>query len=492
MKQNLGLSQRLTQRMELTITPQMVQQMNLLVKPLLDFNAEIETLADGNPALEMVRPADAPADTKTSDAEDQKSNDEWDERAMQRIAELGEEPHAGSGSWAGGTSRPDEDWTDPMQRVSAAKTLTEDLLEQVRLTFSGLDGKIGEFLVQDLDSRGFLTRSFSDLATDISAYAGAPVSEERVVRIVDHLKANIDPPGLLASTVEESIELQLRRRNKSKWVDLIVKGYQLLRAGKERELVRLCNREGVDTKFVLEELEKLTFVPTFGTQDQHFDANSVRPEVTITRAHPDRYGPDKYEVHYNNQSVVNLRLNPKVIRMAQRRDQLSAEERKLLKEKVDQAKWLKQVIDERRSLLLNATQILVNRQWEFLDRGRRYLKPLTRREVAEQVNRDESTISRLLNGRFADTPQGCLPLSAFFSQAVGHASGAAAREVLREIMDAERVGDAYTDDDLAELMRRKGFAIQRRTVNKYRRMLGGYYALKRSVRRTLNRASQAG
>ena len=492
MKQNLGLAQRLTTRLEMTITPQMVQQMNLLVKPLLDFNAEIETLADGNPALEMVSPSDAPTTDKTKDAEDQKSNDEWDERTMQRIAELGEEPRAGSGSWDGGTSRPDEDWTDPMQRVSAARTLTEDLREQVRLTYSGLEEKIGEFLVQDLDSRGFLTRSMSDLATDISAYTGEPVTEEQVTRVVDHLKGALEPPGLLASSVEESIELQLKRRNKSKWVDLIVKGYQLLRAGKERELSRLCNREGVDARFVLDELEKLTFVPTFGTQDQHFDANSVRPEVTITRAHPERYGPDKYDVTYNNQAVVNLRLNPKVIRMAQRRDQLSAEERKLLKEKIDQAKWLKQVIDDRRNLLLNATQILVNRQWEFLDRGRRYLRPLTRREVAEQVNRDESTISRLLNGRFADTPQGCLPLSAFFSQAVGHASGAAAREVLREVMDTERDGSAFTDDELAEIMRRKGFAIQRRTVNKYRRMLGGYYALKRSVRRTLNRASQAG
>lgn len=492
MKQNLGLSQTLAMRQELTITPQMVQQMNLLVKPLLDFNAEIETLADGNPALEMVSPTDAPSTDKSADAEQQKTDNEWDEREFQRIAELGEEPHAGSGSWAGGSTRPDEDWIDPMQRVSAARTLADDLLEQVRLSLSGIDEKIGEFLVQDLDSRGFLTRELPELAADISSFAGETVGESQVEAVLDLLKATLEPPGIGAASVEESIELQLRRRNKGSWAELIVKGYELLRAGKERELMRLCSREGIETDFVFEELEKLTFVPTFGTQDLAFDSNSVRPEVTILRANPDLYGPDKYEIQYNNSSVVNLRLNAKVIRMAKQRAQLSPEERKLLKEKIDQAKWLKQVVDDRRSLLLNATQVLVNRQWEFLDRGRRYLKPLTQREVAEQVNRDESTISRLINGRFADTPQGCLPLSAFFSQAVGRASGAAAREVLREIMDAEGDGTTYTDDELAEMMRLKGFAIQRRTINKYRRMLGGYYALKRSVRRALNRAHRAG
>jgi RNA polymerase sigma-54 factor len=106
---------------------------------------------------------------------------------------------------------------------------------------------------------------------------------------------------------------------------------------------------------------------------------------------------------------------------------------------------------------------------------------------AAHAERDESTISRLVNGRFAETPQGTIPLSAFFSQAVGDASGVAAREMLREIMDREKDGFAYTDDELGEQMRLRGFAVQRRTVNKYRRMLGGYYALKRSVRRAMNR-----
>jgi RNA polymerase sigma-54 factor len=490
MKQSMGLTQSM--RLEQKLSPQMVMQMNLLVLPLLDFNAELESLADDNPVLELQRPAeqdatDAPTQAKTESEKD-KQNDEWDERVLQRIAELGEDPSHGGGSWAGGTSSREEEWTDPILRVAPTKTLTDDLLEQVRLNLRGKESAIGEFIVQDLDSRGFITRPLAELTEDIHAYAEISVTEAEVAEVLEKLKTTLEPPGVCAANVEESIGIQLQRRNKSKWVDMLVKGYQLLAAGKERELVRLCHKNGVEPSFVFEELEKLHFVPTFGVADEAFDTNSVRPEVLILKANPDLPGPEKYEVRYNSNAAVNLTLNRKIIEMARRRKTLTSEERQFLQQKVQQAKWLKQVIDDRRSLLLRTVQILVDRQWEFLDRGRRYLKPLTQREVAEEVGRDESTISRLISGRFADTPQECLPLSAFFSQAVGHASGAAAREVLKDIMDTETAGTAFTDDELAEMMRRRGFAIQRRTVNKYRRMLGGHYALKRSVRRAMNRA----
>ncbi|MCK4303127.1 MAG: hypothetical protein KAY24_02715 [Candidatus Eisenbacteria sp.] len=493
MKHSMGLTQGMRLEQTLKLSPQMVMQMNLLVLPLLDFNAELETLAEDNPVLELQQPsepssANAPADAK-SEQEKDKQNDEWDERTLQRIAELGEEPNpGGSGSWAGGSSAREEEWTDPILRIAPTKTLTVDLLDQVHLGLSGKDERIGEFIVQDLDSRGFLTRSLSELAADIASWAGEAVGEEEVATVLERLKEMLEPPGICAASVEESIGIQLTRRHKSKWIEMLVKGFQLLAAGKERELMRLCAKNGVDPSFIFEELEKLHLVPTFGVADEAFDSNSVRPEVLIIKTHPERPGPEKYEIRYNNSAATNLLLNPKIIELARRRSSLSSDERKFLRKKVQEAKWLKQIIDERRGLLLRVVQILVNRQWEFLDKGRRYIKPLTQREVADEVGRDESTISRLINGRFADTPQACLSLSTFFSQAVGRASGAAARETLRDIMNTEDGGTVFTDDELGDMMRQRGFAVQRRTVNKYRRMLGGYYALKRSVRRAMKRA----
>ncbi len=490
MKLSLGLTQKMS--LEQRLSPQMVMQMTLLGLPLLDFNAEIEAEAAENPALDVQKPSDiAPPDSDRNKKEEPK-NEEWDERVLQRIAELGEYPSLSGGTWAGGTTSQDEDWTDPMLRVSPTRTLTEELREQVRLNFSDSEEKIADFIVQDLDSRGFLSRSHSELAVDISAYIGEKVVDDDVEQVLENLKTILEPPGICAESVEDSIAIQLRRVHKSKFVELITKGYSLLRAGKERDLIRLCTKNGIEPSFVFEELEKLHFVPTFGVADEAFDANSIRPEVIISLEHPEKQGPERYEIQYNNSSTVQLSLNTKVIEMAKRRSTLTPEEHKFLKEKVDKAQWLKRVADERRSLLLDTVQIIINRQWEFLDKGRRSLRPLTQREVADKIERDESTISRMIKGRFAVTPQGCLPLSAFFSQAVGKSSGTAAREILKEIMEMEKDGSAFTDDELADMMRRRGFAIQRRTVNKYRRMLGGYFALKRSVRRAMNRASKVG
>jgi RNA polymerase sigma-54 factor len=476
------------QELQLQISAQMVMTMNLLTLPLLDFNMEIEELAQDNPVLEVSNPTEVAATDAEQRAEKEKATgEEWDERVLQSIAELADDPNLGGGTWAGGSSVSEEEWTDPILRMAPTKTLRDDLLEQIHLGVSGKDERIAEFVVQDLDSRGFETRPAAELAADIAAYAGEPVTADEVQAVLGRLKDTLEPPGVVASSLEESIAIQLRRKGKERWVDFMVKAFQLLSAGKERDLQRLCSKEGVEPTFVFEELSKLNLVPTVGVPDDAFDSSSVRPEVIIVKAHPDQFGSRKYEVRYNNSSLIRLSLNPKIIELARRRDVLPPAERRFLREKVQQAKWLRQVRDDRRSMLIATTQAIVERQWEFLDRGMRFLRPLIQREIADAVGRDESTISRLIKGRYADTPQGTLPLSRFFSQAVGNASGAAAREALREVMDTEAGGDSYTDDDLARMMRERGFEVQRRTINKYRRMLGGYYALKRSVRRAMNR-----
>lgn len=490
MKQQMG--QILTHRLEMHLSPQMVMQMNLLMLPLLDFNQTIEEMATDNPVLEVTPPADPDAATDGDRARDaESSKDEWDEETYRRIGELADDPAQGGGTWAGHSGSSDDDWTDPLLRVFPTTTLRDDLLEQVHLSLSGKEEKIGEYIVQDLDTRGFETRTPAELAPDIARFAGESVTEAEIAAVLAKLKETLEPAGVCAANVEESIAIQLKRQGKEAWTDLLVKGFQLLSAGRERELHKLCAKQKVEPEFVFEQLATLNFVPTVGAAEEAFDSNSVRPEVLITAEFPEREGPEKYTVQYNNNALVRLNLNPKIIDMARRRDALPPAERQFLRQKVQQAKWLKQIVDERRGLLLRTVQSIVERQWEFLEKGARALQPLTQREIADQVGRDESTISRLVKNRFADTPQGCIPLSTFFSQAVGDASGTAAREALREIMDTEGEGHAFTDDELAEEMRRRGFDVQRRTINKYRRMLGDYYALRRSLRRAMNRRREA-
>jgi RNA polymerase sigma-54 factor len=489
MKQQMG--QFLTQRLEMHLSPQMVMQMNLLTLPILDFNQTIESLAEDNPVLEVTPPAEPEAAEAPRERTEDSSPDEWDEETMRKIGELADDPAQGGGSWAGRDESGDGEWTDPLLRVAPTATLRDDLLEQVHLGLSGKEERIGEYIVQDLDTRGFETRSPAILAPDVAAFLGEPVSEVEIAAVLAQLKETLEPAGVCAANIEESIAIQLKRQGKEAWTELLVKGFQFLSTGRERELHKLCAKHRVEPAFVFDALAKLNFVPTVGVAEDAFDSNSVRPEVLITPEYPEREGPDKYLIQYNNNSLVRLSLNPKIIDMARRRDALPQAERQFLREKVQQAKWLKQIVDDRRSLLLRTVGAIVDRQWEFLDKGARSLQPLTQREIAERVGRDESTISRLVKGRFADTPQGCIPLSTFFSQAIGDSSGTAAREALREIMDREGDSLTFTDDELTAEMRRRGFDVQRRTINKYRRMLGEYYALRRSVRRAMHRRKAA-
>ena len=178
--------------------------------------------------------------------------------------------------------------------------------------------------------------------------------------------------------------------------------------------------------------------------------------------------------------------------MARRRDALPPAERQFLRQKVQQAKWLKQIVDDRRSLLLRTVQAIVDRQWEFLDKGARALQPLTQREIAEDgrprrehhLAADQGALRRHAPGQHPAVDL----LLAGDRRRLGHRR---ARGPARHHGLARANGIAFTDDELAEEMRRRGFDVQRRTINKYRRMLGDYYALRRSVRRAMNRRREA-
>jgi RNA polymerase sigma-54 factor len=207
MKQSMSTSLQL--RTELRLSPQMVMQMNLLQLPILDFNQEIERLAEENPVLEVSNPSEISASDTIKDRPREAPSEEWDERVMRQIAELGEESGEGRGGWAGGSENRAEDWTDPILRLSPTMTLHQDLLEQVHLGLSGLDEKIGEFIVQDLDTRGFLMRPLSDLTRDICSFAEEAVTEADVTRVLEHLKGTLEPPGVCASSTADSIAIQL-------------------------------------------------------------------------------------------------------------------------------------------------------------------------------------------------------------------------------------------------------------------------------------------
>ncbi|MBK8004060.1 MAG: hypothetical protein IPK12_08995 [Gemmatimonadetes bacterium] len=185
----------------------------------------------------------------------------------------------------------------------------------------------------------------------------------------------------------------------------------------------------------------------------------------------------QYRVFLNDTGVPRLRLSRTYQELARDRKKLTTENREFITSRLNSANWLIQAIEQRRQTMLKVMNFIVDRQREFFDKGIEYLKPLTLREVAEVINMHESTVSRVTNEKFVQTPRGVLPLKFFFSSALSTASGeeASARSIrakLQKMVQEENTGDPLTDQQIVQMFQEQGIKIARRTVAKYRDQLG--------------------
>jgi RNA polymerase sigma-54 factor len=184
-----------------------------------------------------------------------------------------------------------------------------------------------------------------------------------------------------------------------------------------------------------------------------------------------------YHVFLNDTGVPRLRLSRSYQDLAKDRKHLTTEHREFIATKMNSANWMIQAIEQRRQTMLKVMNFIVDRQRAFFEKGIEYLKPLTLREVAEVISMHESTVSRVTNEKFVQTPRGVLPLKFFFSSALSTASGeeASARSIrakLQKMVAEEDLARPLTDQQIVHLFQEQGIQIARRTVAKYRDQLG--------------------
>jgi RNA polymerase sigma-54 factor len=185
----------------------------------------------------------------------------------------------------------------------------------------------------------------------------------------------------------------------------------------------------------------------------------------------------RYQVFLNDTGMPRLRLSRSYQEIARDKKKMTPENREFIASKMNSANWMIQAIEQRRQTMLKVMNFIVDRQRDFFEKGIEYLKPLTLREVAEVINMHESTVSRVTNEKYVQTPRGVLPLKFFFSSALSTASGeeASARSIrakLQKMVADENSGKPLTDQQIVHLFQEQGIQIARRTVAKYRDQLG--------------------
>jgi len=440
----LGFGLQMQQSQRLVMTPELRQAIAVLQLPVAELGDFIEEEVLENPCLEAEPKEDAeePAPTDTRKLLDYLGHD-----------------YAGAGSH--GDS---EDELGFEAFTPTIPTLQEHLTAQLLLT--GLDPahrRIGEFLIDSLDDHGYLTISLAEVAEKLVA---TEAQVEQVLQVIQ----GFDPAGVGARSLQECLLLQ--------W-ETVDDGNPLVPALIERHLddlgegriTRIAEELGVtpgDIQAAADMVRTLDPKPgrRFGRPNE---TRYVVPDVVI-----ERVGPD-YVVLVNEAPVPKLMVSHQYRQMLS--GAMESEARKYVEQKIHSALWLIKAIEQRRMTLYKVTSALVDFQRAFFDRGIRYLRPLTLRDVAEVVGVHESTVSRATSGKYVQTPLGTFELKFFFSSGVDNArgEGVASESVKRMIADLiakEDSGEPLSDQALTDMLNRQGVNISRRTVAKYREEMG--------------------
>ena len=475
-----GMSQSTQLRQELKINPRLYQAMDLLYMPLLDLQQHLKQELLNNPFLDLV---------------EVEEEDEEGETEAEAVAETPEEKERGEeidweeilldGFDTAGGRREEHEEREYYEPVTVA---TRDLSDHLREQVSLLELNPREMLLADeflgnINDDGYLATSVEDIITSINEMiASAAESEDREfadlpVYTVEEGQAmlqtvqELDPPGVGARDLRECLMLQLKEAGLTQSVPfrLVRDCFDELIAHRWSEISKRFGISASDVQKAADEIAKLD--PKPGLRFRSGDENYIIPDLIVDKI------DGQYHVFLNDANLPRLRLSKAYQEIARDKKKFEGENKEFISNKLNSANWMIQAIEQRRQTMLKVMNYIVDRQREFFEKGVQYLKPLTLREVAEVINMHESTVSRVTNEKFVQTPRGVLPLKFFFSSGLATSDGddVSARGIkaqLEKLVQDEDPKHPLTDQAIVNILRESGVQIARRTVAKYRDQLG--------------------
>jgi RNA polymerase sigma-54 factor len=338
------------------------------------------------------------------------------------------------------------------------------LIEQ--LNFSKLtpeECEIGEYIIGNIDDNGYLCCSLEEI---IDSLKSDPALTEKVLGIIQ----KFDPPGVGARNLRESLLIQLRERKlEGSLAYRIVDEY--LSDLDKKSHSQLAKSLGVTFEEVQEAMDLIRTLspkPTMGRFSP--GATPIIPDLIVERV------GDGYAVFHNDRNIPRLRINPIYKELIKKQSTSSPEERKYVKEKLEQARWFLNAINQRRSTMIKTMEAVVEEQKDFFEHGMSHLKPLTMQAIAEKLGMNVATISRVANDKYVQTPQGVFEIRYFFNTGVQKQDGEElsrlnVKQMLEEIIKKEDILQPLSDQEIYALLKEEGLNIARRTVTKYREEL---------------------
>ena len=460
------------------MNPRLYQAMDLLYMPLLDLQAHLKQELVNNPFLDLVEPSE---DELKEEVEEQEEQDEdevdWEEILL-------------NGFDAGGRRAEYEEREYFQPTATATRDLWDHLHDQLTLMrLTPRQQLIGEEIIGNIDREGLLTCPLGQIFEAVNNYLTHPdnplvglgldeedpadLSPVRMPEIEEMLGViqGFDPSGVGGRDLREVLLLQLRDRGETESL-----AFRIIRDHFD-ELVNhrwseLSKEHGITPQSVqaaADDVSKLD--PKPGLKYSDSSDSYVIPDLIVDKI------DGQYHVFHNDTTLPRLKLSRSYREVAADRNQFHGENKTFISKKLNSAQWMIQAIEQRRQTMLKVMGFIVDRQREFFEKGVEHLRPLTLREVAEHIDMHESTVSRVTNEKFVQTPRGVFPLKFFFSSGLStdygeDVSARGVRAQIKKLVAEENPKSPLTDQAIVDLLKKEGVQIARRTVAKYRDQLG--------------------
>ncbi|MEB3864776.1 RNA polymerase factor sigma-54 [Acinetobacter sp. IK31] len=458
----------------LSLTPQLQQAIRLLQLSSLELEQEIQIQLDSNPLLEKIEEETlieslSTLESKESDdlttelnanhlPDDLPVDTEWDDIYTHQSTAL---------------ATPEFEEREDNRQVQLS--LKEHILEQVNLLhFSKIDQLIAYCIVDALDDKGFLDAELEEIILASQQLLdemdiGEEIEEDEVLVVLKHIQ-RLDPLGIGSRNLAECLKIQLEFLSKDveylNEAKSLLQHYELLIANDLNKLLKQTGLTKDQLKFAINLLKTLKPYP--GMEFDKQESNYQIPDVVVSKK--DLH----WQVQLNPDILPKLRINTFYSSMIRRADQ--SEDNLYLRNQMLEAKNFIKSIDERHKTLLKVASCIVEHQKSFLEIGAEAMKPLVLRDVAEEVELHESTVSRVTTNKYMLTPRGLFELKYFFSSHVGTTSGGEAsstaiRAMIKKLVASENPRKPLSDNVIATLLKDEGIEVARRTVAKYRESL---------------------
>lgn len=480
------LKQTLSQKLLQKLSPQQIQFIKLLQMTTADFEERVEQELLDNPALEKSDEDGAFGVTETRKDEfnnEESMNDDYNSNDSYESEDFDVSEFL-TGDDTNASFKMTDDYSDEDQKempIAYQQSFYDFLVDQVHANFEeGEDLQLALHLVGNIEEDGYLRRELPAIVNDLAFTENISTTEEHLERILTKIQ-NFDPPGIGARNLQECLLLQLYKKDYggNKALDLaekIISEHMDAFVKKHYDKIKGALKiSDTDLKLALSEITKLN--PKPGQSQSQSVSQYIIPDFTVVNEEGD------LRVILNSRNAPELKLSQSYSETLQAYDKDNGKDKNLrdavqyIKQKLDGAKWFIDSVKQRQQTLQLTMTAIVEAQKEFFTFGdETSLKPMILKDIADKIQMDISTISRVANSKYVQTDFGIFPLKYFFSEGIVNESGeeVSNREVKKILSDAiasESKKKPLTDEALMDLLKEKGYNIARRTVAKYREQL---------------------